>query len=258
MLWMESVKMVKDKIAKKRVSYSQSKYTTISYKGNDKSTRRDCSGYVSSCLYYYGVVPKSFTTSSWGFSKSDDVEKLLVKGGFEKMKFTSWNNLKEGDIISQARSHVEVFSHNAGGIHYVYSNGKTSDMYSSIPTPDSGKHKYDTVWRLKKEPVDKFTQSTFIKEVQAAAGLTVDGKVSLNLVNKTITISAKKNNRHYLVYPLQKLFKLLGYKEIGTIDGEAGSKFTKTVKKYQTDKKLDTADGIITAKNKTWKKLLGL
>lgn len=258
MLWMESVKMVKDKIAKKRVSYSQSKYTTISYKGNEKSTRRDCSGYVSSCLYYYGIVPKSFTTSSWGFSKSADVEKLLIKGGFKKMKFISWDNLKEGDIISQSHSHVEIFSHNAGSIHYVYSNGKTSDMYSSIPTPDSGKHKYDTVWRLTKEPVDKFTKSTFIKEVQAAAGLTVDGKVSLTLVNKTITISSGTNNRHYLVYPLQKYFNLLGYKEIGKIDGEAGSKFTATVKKYQKDKGLPVVDGKISAKANTWKKLLGL
>jgi len=258
MLWMESVKMVKNKIARKNLSYSQSKYTTISYKGNEKSTRRDCSGYVSSCLYYYGIVPKSFTTSSWGFSKSDDVAKLLIKGGFKKMKFTSWNNLKEGDIISQSHAHVEIFSHNAGSIHYVYSNGKTSDMNSSIPTPDSGKHKYDTVWRLEKEPVDNFTKDTFIKEVQAAAGLTVDGKVSLTLVNKTVTISAGTNNRHYLVYPIQKYFKFLGYKEIGTIDGEAGTKFTKTVKKYQTDKKLPVADGKITAKCNTWKKLLGL
>lgn len=259
MNWLNAVKMVKCKIAEKNPTYSQEGYLDITFKNTTKKVRKDCSGYVSVCLYFYGAFPKSFTATSYGFSRDEKVEKYLEKAGFKKMKFSSWGKLKEGDIISQSNSHVEIFSHNLNGAHYVYSNGKTADMRSKIPTKDSGIHKYDTVWRLEKEPVDVYSEADFIKDLEATFDLKVNGKPNKKILEKTITISEKTNNTHYLVRCLQKNFKRMGYTSIGTIDGIAGSKFTKTVKKYQKEKlKYENPDGVITAKEKTWKSLIGL
>ena len=259
MNWLNAVKMVKCKIAEKDPSYSQEGYMNITFKGTTKSVRKDCSGYVSACLYFYGAFPKSFTATSWAFSKDSKTEKYLKKAGFKKMKFPGWSKLKEGDIISQANSHVEIFSHNLSGAHYVFSNGKTSDMRSYIPTKDSGTHKYDTVWRLEAEPVDKYSEADFIKDLEATFELKVNGKPNKKILEKTITISENKNNKHYLVRCLQKNFKRLGYISIGAVDGIAGSKFTKTVKKYQKKVlKYADPDGILTAGGKTWKSLIGL
>ena len=48
----------------------------------------------------------------------------------------------------------------------------------------------------------------------------------------------------------------LGY-DCGTVDGIAGAKFKKAVVKFQKAKGC-IADGEITARGKTWKKLLGM
>lgn len=260
MNWLNAIKNVKIAIASKKPSYSQSKYITITVNSVSESVRTDCSGYVSSCLYYYGAVKKGYMTTSWGFSKSDDVASLLTKAGFKKMKFTSWTALKEGDIISQSNSHVEIFSHNLNGAHYVYSNGNTADMRSLVPTKDTGAHKYDTVWRLTKEPVDNYTAADFIKDLKAIFNVTPINKTpNKTLLTKTVTLSTKTNRTHRAVRVVQKRLYKLGYTEIGEPDGVAGEKFTKAVKNYQ--KKvvgLSNPDGIITAGCGTWKKLLGL
>jgi peptidoglycan hydrolase-like protein with peptidoglycan-binding domain len=49
----------------------------------------------------------------------------------------------------------------------------------------------------------------------------------------------------------------LGYTEVGEADGIAGAKFTSAVAHFQQDNGC-YVDGEITAKNKTWKKLLGV
>ena len=73
---------------------------------------------------------------------------------------------------------------------------------------------------------------------------------------KTPTISAKTNRRHKLVKYIQKYLKNKGY-DIGEVDGIAGTKFTSAIKQYQMLNDCFT-DGIISAHNKTWKKLLGV
>lgn len=104
----------------------------------------------------------------------------------------------------------------------------------------------------------KYTQTDFVKDCQKVFGLSITGKANTALLNKTITVSANTNRTHKIVKYVQKYLKELGY-PIGTIDGEAGSKFTKSVKEYQKKVvKLASPDGVISAKNKTWKKLLGL
>ena len=97
----------------------------------------------------------------------------------------------------------------------------------------------------------------FILKIQKVLGTKVDGIAGPNTLNKTITISAKVNNRHPSVLVIQEYLTNLGYKEVGKLDGIAGKNFTKTIKQYQKDNNL-VVDGIITKKAQTWKTLLNI
>lgn len=102
-----------------------------------------------------------------------------------------------------------------------------------------------------------YTQEQFIRDVQAACGATVDGIAGQETISKTVTLSASKNHRHAAVKPVQKRLYALGYTAVGEADGVAGVKFTSAVKAFQRNNGC-WVDGEITAKNKTWKKLLGV
>ena len=97
----------------------------------------------------------------------------------------------------------------------------------------------------------------FVKDIQKAFGATVDGIAGPLTLSKTETLSAKTNANHAAVKAVQKRLIALGYSEIGNADGVAGPKFTSAVAHFQQDNGC-TADGVITAGNKTWKKLLGM
>lgn len=102
-----------------------------------------------------------------------------------------------------------------------------------------------------------YTKKEFIKDVQRSFGAAVDGIAGPETLSKTLTISDTKNNRHTVVKFVQKRLHTLGYSEVGTADGIAGYKFTSAVKHFQKDNGC-VVDGEITARNKTWKKLLGM
>lgn len=113
---------------------------------------------------------------------------------------------------------------------------------------------------LPKKPVatdEPDTLVEFIKDVQKAIGAYVDGVAGPQTLSLTPTVSSKTNNRHAVVKVIQKRLHDLGYVEIGPIDGVAGPKFTSAVAHFQMDAGC-VIDGEITAKNKTWKKLLGM
>jgi len=99
-------------------------------------------------------------------------------------------------------------------------------------------------------------KTTFIKGVQKSCGAKVDGIAGNETLSKTITVSAKKNNKHAVVKYIQTYLNYLGY-DCGAVDGIAGAKFTTAVKKFQKANGC-VADGEITARCTTWKKLLGL
>lgn len=107
------------------------------------------------------------------------------------------------------------------------------------------------------EPEEIYTYVQFVGDVQRAIGAKVDHIAGKETLSKTVTVSAKKNNRHAVVKPIQQYLYALGYTEVGEDDCIAGSKFTKAVKRYQKDNGC-VVDGEITARNKTWKKLLKL
>lgn len=102
-----------------------------------------------------------------------------------------------------------------------------------------------------------YTQKQFIKDVQKACGATVDGIAGPETLSKTVTISAEKNSCHAVVKYVQKYLHSIGYTEVGNPDGIAGAKFTSAVAHFQVDNGW-IADGVISAKKKTWKKLLGM
>ena len=101
----------------------------------------------------------------------------------------------------------------------------------------------------------KYDLYSFVWDVQSACGASVDGKAGPETLSKTVTLSRWWNRKHKAVLAVQKRLYALGYTEVGEADGVAGSKFTKAVKAFQKANGC-TVDGIITAKNKTWRKLL--
>lgn len=102
----------------------------------------------------------------------------------------------------------------------------------------------------------EYTLEQFIREVQAAIGAQVDGRAGPETLGKTVTVSQQQNNRHPVVKAIQKRLYAMGYTVVGQPDGKAGPLFTQAVKALQRDKGKNV-DGEITAKNITWRVLLG-
>lgn len=107
------------------------------------------------------------------------------------------------------------------------------------------------------ETTEGYTLEQFVRDVQAATGSAVDGIAGAETLGNTVTVSASVNRTHPVVEFIQKRLLALGYAQAGNADGMAGVKFTAAVKAFQKDNGC-TSDGEITAKNKTWRKLLGM
>lgn len=145
---------------------------------------------------------------------------------------------------------------------YIYDRlGKIADEVNELL--DSGETIKPPVVEVK-PPVDtetvddsSYPLESFISDIQRSCGAVIDGIAGSETLRKTVTVSETRNRRHSVVRYIQKRLKVLGYTEVGTVDGIAGAKFTAAVKHYQTDHDC-VADGVITAKNKTWRNLLGM
>lgn len=101
-----------------------------------------------------------------------------------------------------------------------------------------------------------YSHKDFVKEVQSCIGAKVDGIAGKETLSKTVTVSRHKNSRHSVVRPIQKYLNALGF-NCGAVDGIAGKLFDNAVKSFQKANGC-VCDGEITARNKTWKKLLKL
>ena len=124
--------------------------------------------------------------------------------------------------------------------------GITSDIGTSTGSSSSSSSSSSSV----------YTKSQFIKDVQAAIGAKINSIADNETLSKTVTISKSKNSRHAVVEPVQKYLNTLGY-DCGKEDCIAGTKFDAAVKAYQKANGC-IVDGELTAKGKTWKKLLGM
>ncbi len=109
----------------------------------------------------------------------------------------------------------------------------------------------------KNDTAPDYSSQACIRDVQTAIGATVDGIAGPETLGKTVTLSVEKNTTHPVVVPVQKYLYALGYTQVGEPDGIIGPKFRAAVIAFQQDNDC-WRDGIITAGNKTWRKLLGL
>lgn len=171
---------------------------------------------------------------------------------------TKGNESHTGIVYKVDGSKVYTIEGNTSGASGVIANGggvcKKSYSLSYDKIVGYGRPNYEAE-KVPAEP--KYTQEQFIRDVQKACGAAVDGIAGPETFSKTVTLSAQKNSRHAVVKPVQKWLMELGYPEVGEADGIAGPMFTAAVCAFQKANKC-WVDGEITARNKTWKKLLGM
>lgn len=159
---------------------------------------------------------------------------ILNEGAF----VDNWNDIKDWNDDAELKKMGEAYAKAAAD----YLNLPKKTVVKTPTTSPTVKETY--------------TYNQFVKEVQAAIGAKVDGIPGNETLSKTVTVSKNANRTHAVVKPIQRYLNSLGY-NCGSVDGIAGAKFDSAVKAYQKANGC-VADGIITARNKTWKKLLKL
>lgn len=162
-----------------------------------------------------------------------------------------------GIVYKVDKERVYTIEGNTSGASGVIANGggvcKKSYLLNYAKIVGYGRPYY----AAEDKPVEDYTLEQFIRDVQKACGASVDGIAGPETISKTVTLSASKNRTHAAVVAVQKRLYALGYTMVGEADGIAGNKFTSAVTEFQADNKC-WIDGEITAKNKTWKLLLGM
>jgi N-acetylmuramoyl-L-alanine amidase len=210
-------------------------------KGNDKST---------------GVEVLIYSNKSKAKDEAQRICNKLAKLGFRNrgvkvrndlyyLKHTKASSLLIETAFVDDKDDVDIYLDNVDKIAKSIAEALTNTTITSSTTSTN-----------KTTTTATYTNIDFIKDVQRAIGAKVDGKAGAETLSKTVTVSATKNRTHRVVRPLQKRLNILGY-GCGAEDGIAGAKFKKAVVKFQKSKSC-IADGEITAKGKTWKKLLGM
>lgn len=111
--------------------------------------------------------------------------------------------------------------------------------------------------KIPEKPEAGYSLEQFIRDVQETTGSAVDGIAGSETIGNTPTVSAQVNREHPVVVAIQKRLAALGYDMVGEADGVAGPKFEAALIAFQADNKC-WQDGEATAKNKTWRKLLGM
>lgn len=195
-------------------------------KNETSKDRQLAEAIYSRLVKYTGLKGRGIKEENWTVINQNQIPAVLVEGGFMD------STIDHPVITSDAGQTAYAKAVAEGLIEFL---GLTKKVVVSAPT---------------------YTKKQFIKDVQAATGAKVDGIAGNETLSKTVTVSKSKNNRHAVVKAVQKYLNVLGY-NCGTADGIAGSKFDAAVKAFQKANGC-VVDGEVTAKGKTWKKLLGL
>ena len=135
--WLETVRGVKLAYSKINPEIKERVSTSITVNGMSKWVRYDQSGFVSACLRFYGSISDDYS-----------IYKLLTSTyipGFTRFNFSSFESLKEGDIIVSDRG-CAVFLYTVGNIHYLLDGSRAGAMYSGPITEDYVRE-YAIVWR---------------------------------------------------------------------------------------------------------------
>ena len=188
-----------------------------------------------------------------GYDKTGGNWISITTNGIEHRYFHLANNsikvkkndyVKKGEVIGQMGATGNATGPN---VHFaIYKNGYID------PLP----------YLMNEDPFNLNNESykTFIKEVKEVLNIKTDNLQEI--LNNTITISRKINNKHPLVKVIQKYLQSLGY-DLGKfgLDGQYGPQMEKIVKEYQKNivkLKNNFIDGVITKRMYTWKSLLKL
>lgn len=170
-----------------------------------------------------------------GKYQEETMPEAQIKAGQELVAY-----LKEKYNITKIQRHSDVCNTSCPGKNFPFDeivNGiKTNEIHKIV---DSA-----------------YSHQDFVRNIQSAIGAKVDGIAGPETLSKTVTVSRYKNNRHAVVKPIQKYLNALGF-DCGAVDGIAGKLFNNAVKAFQKANGC-VVDGEITARNKTWKKLLKL
>ena len=228
----KSAKACEKGCANNNIGYDQNQRNTLNTQAKkvgydlSKITTKcecDCSAFMTVCALAGGARIEYGSNAP---TTSTMKTRFLLSGDYEVITLskylTSDKYLKRGDILVKAGSHTVMALEDGAGL-------QSSTVY---------------------------TRKQFVKDVQKYIGAKIDGDPGTETISKTVTISAEKNRTHAVIRPVQKYLNALGY-DCGVVDGIAGAKFKKAVVKFQKAKGC-VADGEITAKGKTWRKLLGM
>ena len=150
--WMDIVIEVKKQIARSGVGYSSSRYVNITIGGRTIRSRADCSGFVSTCLKFYGVLPDSTQIYSGEMTHRNG---LMENTGFTYKTFSDWN-LQPGDIVAKS-GHTEIYAGRLNGNIFVYNVGSPNSANSASATGRAYKT-YSCVWTPGK-PGANYTQA---------------------------------------------------------------------------------------------------
>ncbi len=108
-----------------------------------------------------------------------------------------------------------------------------------------------------RETFGGYGYSAFVRDLQQAIGVRVDGKAGPQTLAAAPTLGAAWNQRHAAVRPVQMYLQTLGYGEVGPADGVAGKKFAAAVAHYQRDRGLPDL-GSLEQWGRTWQTMLGM
>ena len=143
--WMSIVKNVKKQLASKATAYKTPANVPVTIGEKTVDAMPDCSGYVCTCLIFYGVDIGTGDRGSMSPSVLSDTTGFASKSGFSHKDFSGWDACGEGDIVGNA-GHCEIFSHMDGNIPYVYNCGFTEALKSETPVAASTSPGYTYIW----------------------------------------------------------------------------------------------------------------
>ena len=246
----------KNDVLKKIVSKCNSNNVDLDVSIHFNSNAKDLSGDGKS----KGVEVLVYSDTSKAKDEAQRICDKLAKLGFRNrgvkvrndlwyLKHTKASSLLIETAFVDDKDDVDIYLDNVDNIAKAIAEALINKTISSSTSKTTTTSNTTTTGSL-------YTKTQFIKDVQKAIKAKVDGVAGPETLSKTVTVSATKNRMHAVIRPVQKYLNALGY-ECGVVDGIAGAKFKKAVVKYQKAKGC-VSDGEITAKGKTWKKLLGM
>ena len=233
--------------------YKAGKHNGIDIIGDNGKSNN--SGYLDYIIAHtegevVGVV-STYKTNNPGSRDYGNYVKIKHPNGY----YTLYAHMKYGSVTVKKGDKIEK----GQVIGYMGNTGNSYGAHLHFEVRDTNDTKIDPTNYIDADLSINDAYTTFVGDLQEAIGANVDGIAGPETLSKTPTISTSTGWNHKAVRPLQVYLQSLGY-NLGSkgVDGQFGKDMKACIKKYQTDNKLPYADGKITAKMYTWKKLLKL